>query len=310
MASEPTRDQRIRLQAFEWLKDQVEIHDGVLPWKVLIKGFDYDGSKVTLVSTPGIHKPAAMSEIPLSIRTSPHGLYDDRSSEDGSFLYKYRNDGPDHRDNVGLRKAMNSQTPLIYFVGLASGKYIAEWPAYVVGDDVKSNTFIIKIDEARFIYDAMKNEQTNRGISESDKDDARRTYITSLARRRVHQRAFRERVLRAYREQCSLCRLKHLELLDAAHIIPDSEPAGEPIVSNGIALCKIHHAAFDRNILGIRPDYHIEVREDILDETDGPMLLHGLQGLHNTKIQLPRADKSKPNPDLLNLRYKRFKEAV
>ncbi|MBK9358459.1 MAG: HNH endonuclease [Bacteroidales bacterium] len=67
-----------------------------------------------------------------------------------------------------------------------------------------------------------------------------------------------------------MCNLKHRELLDAAHIIADKDDMGEPIIKNGLALCKIHHAAFDQNILGIDPDYKIKIREDILMETDGP----------------------------------------
>ena len=50
-----------------------------------------------------------------------------------------------------------------------------------------------------------------------------------------------------------------------------------PEVRNGLALCKIHHAAYDHNIIGINADYNIEVREDVLAEIDGPMLKHGLQ---------------------------------
>ena len=310
MVSEPIQDRRIRAQAFEWIREQVDLHGDVLPRSLLLRGFEFKGVRIPLVSPQGIFKPKAISEIPLTITTAPHGPYDDRSSREGLFLYKYRRGGPDHRDNVGLRKAMSRQIPLIYFIGVATGKYLVERPAFIVGDNLDSHTFTVKIDENRFFSNSTEEDWDQPRIAESEKDDARRTYITSLARRRLHQRSFRERVLRAYREQCSLCRLKHLELLDAAHIIPDSEPEGEPIVSNGIALCKLHHAAFDRNFLGIRPDYHIEIREDILHETDGPMLLHGLQGLHNARIQLPRAEKLKPNQDLLDLRYKRFKEAI
>jgi putative restriction endonuclease len=51
----------------------------------------------------------------------------------------------------------------------------------------------------------------------------------------------------------------------------DSGPDRHPEVSNGLSLCKIHRAAFDRGIIGIRPDYAIEVREDALKEVDGPM---------------------------------------
>jgi putative restriction endonuclease len=121
------------------------------------------------------------------------------------------------------------------------------------------------------------------------------------------QRTFRERVLEAYREQCALCRLRHIELLEAAHIRPDSDPEGEPIVSNGLALCKLHHAAFDRNILGIRPDYVVEIRVDILEEIDGPMLRHGLQEMHGSKLVVPRRQEHRPDPAALEFRYSAFR---
>ena len=57
----------------------------------------------------------------------------------------------------------------------------------------------------------------------------------------------------------------HRLLLDAAHIVPDGEPCGDPRVPNGLALCKLHHAAFDRLFVGVRPDGVIEVRRDILE---------------------------------------------
>jgi putative restriction endonuclease len=81
--------------------------------------------------------------------------------------------------------------------------------------------------------------------------EIRRAYITSSVRQRLHQRGFRERVLYAYREQCACCKLRHHELLDAAHIIADRLTEGVPEVRNGIALCKLHHAAFDKYFLGI-----------------------------------------------------------
>ncbi len=54
-------------------------------------------------------------------------------------------------------------------------------------------------------------------------------------------------ILDAYSDNCTVCHIEHTELLDAARIIPD----GEPVVPNGLSLCKIHHAAFDSNLLGI-----------------------------------------------------------
>jgi putative restriction endonuclease len=98
-------------------------------------------------------------------------------------------------------------------------------------------------------------------------------------------------------------------LLDAAHIIPDSEPEGIPTVQNGIALCKLHHAAFDSYLLGLRPDYIIEVRKDVLDEEDGPMLLHGLKNLSEKRILLPSPPELSPSKILLEKRYAEFKIA-
>ena len=89
---------------------------------------------------------------------------------------------------------------------------------------------------------------------------------------------------------------------------PDGEPGGDPIVSNGLALCKLHHAAFDNFFLGIRPDYVIEIRPDVLDEEDGPMLLHGLQGLNGKRIFAPRSPRFRPSPERLQIRYQQFLE--
>jgi putative restriction endonuclease len=113
-------------------------------------------------------------------------------------------------------------------------------------------------------------------------------------------------VLAAYNSRCCLCRLNHSELLDAAHIIPDTEPEGNPIVPNGLTLCKIHHKAFDVNIIGISPNYNIHIREDILHEIDGPMLKHGIQELNNRKIILPNSKKDYPDRDRLGWRYEKF----
>jgi putative restriction endonuclease len=141
-------------------------------------------------------------------------------------------------------------------------------------------------------------------------DDARRAYMTRLARHRLHQLAFRQRVLQAYRESCTMCRLHRIELLDAAHILPDAHPHGEPLVTNGLALCKLHHAAFDRNIVGIRPDLVVEVRHDILEEIDGPMLRHGLQELQGNKLLvLPARKAHHPDRDALTERYELFRSA-
>lgn len=298
------RDSLIRMAAFEWLAEQVRIHGDVLPRRTLAEGFEYQGVRVPLLGPQGIFKPRVLSRLPLSITTTPKGPYDDSFGRDELLRYRYRGTNPEHPDNVGLREAMATRTPLVYFHGLVPGKYLVAWPVFIVADDPQGLAFSVAVDDARFVsagFDGVK------GVAELD-TKARRAYVTSIVRQRVHQRSFRERVLRAYREQCSLCRLRHEELLDAAHIIPDKDPDGEPVVSNGLALCKLHHAAFDRNFLAIRPDYKVEVRSDILEEEDGPMLLHGLKGIHGQTIVVPHSPGLRPNPESLARRYQAFLE--
>jgi len=298
-------DKRVRLAAFQWLDEQVAIHGDVLPWSLLSHGFFLDGERIPLVSRQGIFKPKVLDSIPLTITTSVTGPYDDRLSPEGLMLYSYRGTDPMYWDNVGLRKAMQMGTPLIYFHGIMTGKYMPVWPVFIVGDDPSALMFSVAVDHKEYIDEYAHSAPDRLSVGEP-RDYGRRQYVTRIVRQRLHQRGFRERVLRAYGEQCALCRLRHAELLDAAHIIPDGEPGGEPVVENGIALCKLHHAAFDQFFIGIRPDFVIEVRRDILEEKDGPMLSHGLQGMHGGRLYLPRSSRMKPSVSRLSLRYERF----
>ena len=66
----------------------------------------------------------------------------------------------------------------------------------------------------------------------------------------------------------------------------------------------------NRLFIGVTPDYVIKVREDILQEEDGPMLLHGLKGLHDRRILLPRVQKLRPARELLEIRHGQFRAAL
>jgi putative restriction endonuclease len=74
-------------------------------------------------------------------------------------------------------------------------------------------------------------------------------------------------------------------------------------------MCKLHHAAFDADILGVRPDMVIEVRDDVLREIDGPMLIHGLQGFDGQRLILPKRTEQRPNVEFVAQRYELFRQA-
>lgn len=299
------QDAAVRKATFDWLEHQTSRHGDVLPRELLVQGFEWQGQRVSLMSPAGIFKPQVIPEIPLTITTSPDGPYEDAFGDDHRLLYRYRGTDPRHRDNQGLKKAMRRQTPLIYLFGLIPGRYLVVWPVFVVGADDAGLTFTIMADAHDTIVDTL--ERGAQAEIQDETEALRRQYITSTIQRRLHQRSFRERVLKAYHEQCALCRLRHRELLDASHIIPDTIEESSTEVSNGLALCKIHHAAFDGDFLGIRPDdYRIEIRHDVLNEYDGPMLRHGLQGMHGQRLHLPSAKRNRPSREALKNRYARF----
>lgn len=296
-------DNPLRIAAFNWLKEQIDIYGDVLPRELLETGFNYYGERITLMGPKGIWKPKRMN-LPISITTIQGSPYNDTTTTDGFLNYKYRGTDPYHPDNVGLRLLMEKKIPLIYFLSIIKGKYLVTYPVFILKDNINDLSFTVAVDD----FSALYRKETSLA-EEPDLIVSRRAYLTATVKQRVHQRSFRERVLLAYHDQCALCKLRHRELLDAAHIIPDSEESGEPIVQNGLSLCKIHHAAFDKNILGITPDYIIKVREDILREIDGPMLKYGLQYLENKKLILPSSKKYWPDRERLDIRYSKFLKA-
>ena len=294
-------DARLRSQMFSHLDRLLSASpDGALSSKD-INTFTYDGRAVPLVVQSGIWKPAGL-DAAISIRTTftppdqpPH--YEDDVGADGLVRYKYRGTDPEHSDNRALRNAMVNGLALAYFIGVARGVYVPRYPVWVVDEDPARLEFAIAVDEGQ------------RFVDLSALGSPQRAYVEHLTRSRLHQPVFRARVLRAYGERCAMCRLYHGALLDAAHIVPDGEPRGEPVVPNGLALRKIHHAANDVNLIGVRPDLVVDVAPRIRDEVDGPMLLHGLQEMAGTQLLVPHQRAAQPDPERLAYRYEQFRDA-
>jgi putative restriction endonuclease len=231
----------------------------------------------------------------LSIVSSPTGPYDDRHVDGGLFHYDYRA-GSTEGDNTKLRRAFELGLPVILLTKIDNGVYVPVLPTYVVADDIKNRQFVLALDESlRFLANPLSPTA------------AEKRYAERVVRARLHQPVFRGRVIRAYRATCAICSLKHADLLDAAHIIGDGEDGGDPIVINGLSLCKIHHAASDRNHLGISPDYTVHLDKDLLDEVDGPMLRHGLQEMHGRSLILPIKRHELPDRERLSVRFALFR---
>lgn len=284
----------LRKQIMKWVGERAEANGGFLHREELLD-FRLQGQKLPVIDySRGIRNPSAFSST-LSIVSAADGPYDDTESEDGLLHYAYRKGDPWSGDNRKLRHAMTTGMPLILFRKEIANIYTPVFPVYVVDDEPENRQFLIGLDEAfRFIREP------------GQLTEPQREYALRLAKQRLHQPAFRTRVLVAYESRCAICELKHGALLDAAHIVPDGHVLGAPTVNNGLSLCKIHHAAYDQNMLAVTPDYEVRIALDLLEEIDGPMLKHGLQEMHGRTLSLPRRRADHPDRDHLAWRYELF----
>ncbi len=300
------RDAQMRMAAFEHVRGLHEVHDQ-LTANELKPGFVFDGERIPLINPQrGIFKPQQMRFL-LSIKTvfpRPGGKiwYDDQRDVhrqifegDETVDYAFMGKNPEAADNRWLREAFENQRPVIYFLGIAPGRYQAMLPAFIAGWDAEAL-------KARVAFGVLDQEAPT-----PPKNVLERRYALRSVKQRLHQASFREAVISAYNGRCALSRIPEPLLLDAAHIVADKdERLGQPVVPNGIPLSKIHHAAFDAHLIGIDADYRLHVSDRLLGQSDGPML-EALKRLNGGTIHLPSRIKDRPDRDRLALRFDRFK---
>ncbi|MEA2370875.1 MAG: putative restriction endonuclease [Solirubrobacteraceae bacterium] len=317
---EVERDYEMRLVAIDRIRRIADRYDGIVPLAALREPFAFEGQKISFGSFySGIFRPRQMrGPAALCLVTTPPKPASAAPYEDGldpttnTFIYHYRTaHGSSLRairaaeaDNASLRAAIDLAVPLIYFHGIAQSQYAVVAPVFVVRDDPSRR--VVELQAAMFLGDASN---LGSGRIADDGADLRR-YATREALVRLHQQRFRTMVLRAYAGRCAICALREASLLQAAHILEDRDPRGAATVVNGIAMCAIHHLAYDRNVMGIDPGGTVRIAERLLREIDGPMLRTGLQGFHGAKILRPRRVTEQPDPERLAVRYEAFRAAA
>ncbi|MGH3052247.1 MAG: HNH endonuclease [Gaiellaceae bacterium] len=296
------RDEDVRASCFGQLAilcaefgEDVRYQDG------LDRGFTFRGGRVPFLNRQkGIYRAAVQrGPAALSIQTSYKSPYGDEVTDEG-FLYAYRAGDVDQPDNRALRAAYELQVPIVHFVGTRPGWYRPDFPCFVARDDPMARFVLVTPGKMVGPLDEREPVPVD--------DPIERRYLVRQTRVRMHQAQFRGRVIPAYRDQCTICRLKEARLLDAAHIVGDLELLGEAVVSNGLSLCAIHHRAFDQDLVGISPDYEVRVSDHLLEDDDGPML-DVLNGFHGQSIYLPTRHAWRPDRERLAQRFERFKES-
>jgi putative restriction endonuclease len=297
------RDEDVRVRCFLALDAMRARYGNDLPFVGgLSDGFVFHGERVPFLNRQkGIYRSRAQKgPAALSIQTSFKGPYADIETDDG-FLYAYRAGPIDQADNRALRQAYALQTPIAYFVSTRPGWYRVEYPCYITSDDPSARQVLVT--PGRMTGTLEDPEPTAIEIA------VERKYAVRETRVRLHQGRFRAIVLQAYRDRCTICQLRELRLLDAAHIVQDADPAGLAEIPNGLSLCSIHHRAYDQDLVGVAPDYQVHLAPRLLEEKDGPML-DVLKEAEGRSIVLPRNKDWHPDPERLAQRFERFSVAV
>jgi putative restriction endonuclease len=302
-------DADIRIAAFGRLRSLGQIHGGGLPWAALTGGFTARGRQFLFASAAeGIFRPVGMAGV-LSLKTvvpKPRGRiwYHDQAGPElhaasDTFWYAFTGRNPESTRNQWLRDAMVRQLPLIYFFGVAPGVYEPLYPAYVVEWNPAMLSCGLSFCAPADLAGA------------SPPLAPERRYALRTIQQRLHQAMFRERVLAAYGRRCALSGLPETRLIDAAHIVPDSdERLGHPDVRNGICMSKIHHAAFDAGLIGIDADLRIHVSNRLLDMEDGPLLEQGIKALQGCCIRSPYDPLAAPDRERLATRFEAFRASL
>ncbi len=294
------RDDDVRSACFAAL-DVLQAKWGAdVPYAALAEGFNFRGRRVPFLNRAyGIYRAAGAQRGPaaLSVNSSPKQIrYQDEQTPDG-VLYRYQGDDPENHFNRWLRSAHLLDVPIVYFVGTRPNWYRPIYPTFVERDEPDELRVLLTFGKMRGPYDEREPVHID--------DEIERRYVVREVKQRIHQGQFRGAVLPAYSDRCAICRLREVRLLDAAHIVDDAEEAGEPVVSNGLSLCSIHHRAFDQDLVGVAPNLRVHVSRRLLDDEDGPML-DVLKGFHGSTIDAPTKRVWRPDPDRLATRFERF----
>lgn len=289
-----------RESLFNRVSELANTHDGMLSRQELSE-FVYDGEIVRLIDPQGgIWNPGASwtaspaLSATLSINTTLSGIYDDQEVADGLWRYDYQSGGVEGK-NTKLRKSWELQLPIIWFRQQEIGRRYVPYLVYVVDDFPELGYCLISPD-------------LSLSLAIKTGDEIQKRYALREMKQRLHQPAFRAKVLSAYGVRCAVCNLQMGALLEGAHITPDSDPNSSTKVNNGISLCKIHHSAYDATLLGIDTDFSIHIRADVMQESDGPMLKYGLQEMHGKDLILPSQQDHWPDLSRLSHRFHEFEE--
>jgi len=145
-------------------------------------------------------------------------------------------------------------------------------------------------------YEVIEEEMAEESDDPPLEEDSEET--TAGGPRKTRSAIFRHRVKQYYDESCAVCGSSRRTPegspeVEAAHIYPRREN-GRDHYRNGLALCRLHHWAFDSGWISATDDFEILVRhEEGRDESNE------FEHLEGTQLNLPSNEDHQPHPKYL-----------
>lgn len=298
-------DLEMRLAAAGTLARLAHIYRDAVPWGEVVKGFPFRGDRILFANRAvGIFKPKQMDRV-LSIRTvvprAGKGVqYSDQKTDgsaNGMWVYDMRDLDPAHHQNQWLKTAWREGLPLIYLRGLAPAVYLPQFPVYVMDWDADAGQVRVALGlECTSQQDLVEPALRGRALFR---------YTYGCMQKRVSMARFRIDVLAAYKDTCALSGLVQPQLVDAVPITQGGS-GGRLDVTEGLCMSRLHHAAFDANLLGIDPDGRVHLSERLDTYANEALYPRNLMSVAGRRILMPKAPGFQPNRDLLAARFEQF----
>lgn len=297
---------KIIYSAFNRVKELESLFGDTIPAAEIRKGFRIDGESILLENqVKGIFKPRQMKKGVLSIKTTKPrdglvNIYSDQLKDDGFYHYSLQTGNPRTGSNQYLWQSKELCQPFIYFHAVAPAVYKALWPCFIKEIFPEKGYSVVSVGKV------SQSKRNDREFEYTIADEIESRYLVRESNFRLHQASFRHNVLKAYQNKCSITGLPIPKLIEAAHIISDKEIGPMQTVSNGIALSRLHHKAYDSHMLGIDPDYKIHLGREFERLERSDVISNYFIIYKGTKISIPNSNQLKPNKDYLARRFESF----
>jgi len=218
-----------------------------------------------------------------------------------------------HSGNIGLSPSLQVKEETLrnaYIHGIAPYRkengetaiaFRPEFLAYYAFNAEALHDFGKSISDYKALVTIASQAESHIATEILDTVASPRKNVLQTINKKLRDSSFRSRILTSYGFRCAFCNLQ-LKLVEAAHILPVSYEFSTDETRNGIALCALHHKAYDTGLVTMTENYEVIYHKEKFDNLktighDGGMesFIQHLKPL----INLPPALHDRPHQDYI-----------